>query len=195
VGIGFGLQEIVANFISGIIVLFERPIRIGDVITIGDTDGTVTKIRSRATTIRNWDGKELLVPNKEFITGRLLNWSLSDQVTRVILSVGIAYGSDVRLAMRLLEEAARENENVLDDPAPSVIFETFGDNALGLLLRCFVDSTDLRFPTVSALNQAINDKFNAAGIVIAFPQRDLHLDTSRPLQVELRHAKEDYTGQ
>jgi potassium efflux system protein len=190
VGIGFGLQEIVANFISGIIVLFERPIRIGDVITIGDTDGKVTKIRSRATTIRNWDGKELLVPNKEFITGRLLNWSLSDQVTRVILSVGIAYGSDVRLAMRLLEEAARENENVLDDPAPSVIFETFGDNALGLLLRGFVDSTDLRFPTVSALNQAINDKFNAAGIVIAFPQRDLHLHTSQPLQVELRGAAE-----
>jgi potassium efflux system protein len=84
---------------------------------------------------------------------------------------------------------------VLDDPAPSVIFETFGDNALGLLLRCFVDSTDLRFPTVSALNQAINDKFNAAGISIAFPQRDLHLDTSRPLHVELRHAEEDDTGQ
>ena len=195
VGIGFGLQEIVANFISGIIVLFERPIRIGDVITIGDTDGVVTKIRSRATTIRNWDGKELLVPNKEFITGRLLNWSLSDQTTRLILSVGIAYGSDVRRAMRLLEEAARENDNVLDDPAPSVIFETFGDNALGLLLRGFVDSADLRYPTLSALNQAINDKFNAAGISIAFPQRDLHLDTSRPLQVELRHAKEDYTGQ
>ena len=194
VGIGFGLQEIVANFISGIIVLFERPIRIGDVITVGDTDGVVTRIRSRATTIRNWDGKELLVPNKEFITGRLLNWSLSDQTTRLILSVGIAYGSDVRLAMCLLEEAAGENENVLDDPAPSVIFETFGDNSLGLLLRCFVDSTDLRYPTISALNQAINDKFNAAGIVIAFPQRDLHLDTTRPLQVELRRAKEDRTG-
>ena len=118
VGIGFGLQEIVANFISGVIILFERPIRIGDVVTVGDTDGTVTRIRSRATTIRSWDGKELLVPNKEFITGRLLNWSLSDQATRIVLSVGIAYGSDVRLAMRLLEEAARENENVLDDPGP-----------------------------------------------------------------------------
>jgi potassium efflux system protein len=191
VGIGFGLQEIVANFISGIIILFERPIRIGDVVTVGDTDGTVTRIRSRATTIRSWDGKELLVPNKEFITGRLLNWSLSDQATRIVLSVGIAYGSDVRLAMRLLEEAARENECVLDDPAPSVIFETFGDNSLGLLLRCFVDSVDIRYPTMSALNEAINDKFNAAGIVIAFPQRDLHIDTIRPLQVELRGGKED----
>ncbi len=190
VGIGFGLQEIVANFISGVIILFERPIRIGDVVTVGDTDGTVTRIRGRATTIRSWDGKELLVPNKEFITGRLLNWSLSDQATRIVLSVGIAYGSDVRQAMRLLEEAARENENVLDDPAPSVIFESFGDNSLGLLLRCFVDSVDIRYPTMSALNGTVNDKFNAAGIVIAFPQRDLHLDTIRPLQVELRRGKE-----
>jgi potassium-dependent mechanosensitive channel len=194
VGIGFGLQEIVANFISGIIILFERPIRIGDVVTVGDTDGVVTRIRSRATTIRNWDGKELLVPNKEFITGRLLNWSLSDQTTRIILSVGIAYGSNVRQAMRLLEEAARENKNVLDDPAPSVIFEAFGDNSLAMALRCFVDSADLRYPTISALNEAINDKFNAAGIVIAFPQRDLHLDTTRPLQVELRRGKEASLG-
>jgi potassium efflux system protein len=189
VGIGFGLQEIVANFISGIIVLFERPIRIGDVITVGDTDGVVTRIRSRATTIRNWDGKELLVPNKEFITERLLNWSLSDQTTRVILSIGIAYGSDVRRAMHLLEEAARENENVLDDPPPSVIFESFGDNSLAMALRCFVDSADLRYPTISALNVAINDKLDAAGIVIAFPQRDLHLDTTCPLQVEVRRDR------
>ncbi len=188
VGIGFGLQEIVANFISGIIILFERPVRVGDVVTVGDTDGVVTRIRIRATTIRNWDGKELLVPNKEFITGRLLNWSLSDQTTRILVSVGIAYGSDVREAMRLLVETAEENKNVLDDPAPSVIFEAFGDNALTIVLRCFIDSVDLRFPTMSALNQAINEKFNAAGISIAFPQRDLHLDTMRPLQVELRHA-------
>jgi potassium efflux system protein len=104
--------------------------------------------------------------------------------------VGVAYGSNVRQAMRLLEEAARENDSVLDDPPPSVIFEAFGDNSLGMLLRCFVASIDLRYPTISALNAAINDKFNAAGIVIAFPQRDLHLDTTRPLQVELRRAQE-----
>jgi potassium efflux system protein len=190
VGIGFGLQEIVANFISGLIVLFERPIRIGDFVTVGETDGLVTKIRIRATTIRDWDGKELLVPNKEFVTGRLLNWSLSDQATRVILSIGIAYGSDVRLAKRLLEEAAAENKDVLDDPPPSVIFESFGDNSLSILLRCFVETTDLRYPTISALNEAINEKFNAAGISIAYPQRDLHLDTVRPLQVELRRVDE-----
>ncbi|MTW19597.1 mechanosensitive ion channel domain-containing protein [Allochromatium palmeri] len=189
VGIGFGLQEIVANFISGLIILFERPIRVGDAVTIGDTDGVVTKIKIRATTIRNWDGKELLVPNKEFITGRLLNWSLSDQTTRLVLAIGIAYGSPVRQAMDLLAEAARENANVLDEPAPTVIFETFGDNALGLLLRCFVDSIDLRVSTISALNEAINDKFNAAGISIAFPQRDLHLDTIKPLRVQIEHME------
>ncbi|MCG6943538.1 MAG: mechanosensitive ion channel [Thiohalocapsa sp.] len=188
VGIGFGLQEIVANFISGLIILFERPIRVGDAVTVGDTDGVVTKIKIRATTIRNWDGKELLVPNKEFITGRLLNWSLSDQTTRLVLAVGIAYGSSVRQAMDLLEEAANENRNVLDEPSPTVIFETFGDNALGLLLRCFVDSIDLRVSTISALNEAINDKFNAAGISIAFPQRDLHLATIKPLRVQIENT-------
>jgi potassium efflux system protein len=188
VGIGFGLQEIVANFVSGLIILFERPIRVGDAVTIGDTDGIVTKIKIRATTIRNWDGKELLVPNKEFITGRLLNWSLSDPTTRLVLSVGIAYGSPVRQAMDLMEQAARENENVLDDPVPTVIFESFGDNALGLLLRCFVDSVDLRFTTASALNEAINEKFTAAGITIAFPQRDVHLDTQGPLRVRIENA-------
>jgi potassium efflux system protein len=188
VGIGFGLQEIVANFISGLIILFERPIRVGDAVTVGDTDGVVTKIKIRATTIRNWDGKELLVPNKEFITGRLLNWSLSDQTTRVVLAIGIAYGSPVRQAMDLLKEAADENPNVLAEPSPSVIFETFGDNALGLLLRCFVDSIDLRIKTMSELNEAINDKFNAAGISIAFPQRDLHLDTIKPLRVQIEHS-------
>ncbi|NEX22309.1 mechanosensitive ion channel [Thiorhodococcus mannitoliphagus] len=187
VGIGFGLQEIVANFISGLIILFERPIRVGDAVTVGDTDGVVTKIKIRATTIRNWDGKELLVPNKEFITGRLLNWSLSDQTTRLVLAIGIAYGAPVRQAMELLAEAARENPNVLDEPSPSVIFETFGDNALGLLLRCFVGSIDQRVSTISALNEAINDKFNAAGISIAFPQRDLHLDTIKPLRVQIEH--------
>lgn len=191
VGVGFGLQEIVANFVSGLIILFERPVRIGDVITVGDTDGTVTRIRIRATTIRNWDGKELLVPNKEFITGRLLNWSLSDQTTRILISLGIAYGANVPEAMRLLEETAREDANVLRDPAPSVIFESFGDNALILVLRCFVASVDLRVETISALNRSINDRFSKAGIQIAYPQRDLHLDAIGPLRIELCKPTDD----
>jgi potassium efflux system protein len=188
VGIGFGLQEIVANFISGIIILFERPIRVGDVITVGDTDGVVTRIQIRATTIRNWDRQELLVPNKEFITGRLLNWSLSDQTTRLKVPVGVAYGSDVEKAMLLMNEAAVEDERVLEDPSPSIIFEAFGDNTLNLVLRCFVGTQDDRMPTLTRLHEAINRKFNDAGITIAFPQRDVHLDTSRPLDIRISHS-------
>jgi potassium efflux system protein len=186
VGIGFGLQEIVANFISGLIILFERPIRVGDVVTVGDTDGVVTRVRIRATTIKNWENQELLVPNKEFITGRLLNWSLSDQTTRIKVPVGVAYGSDVQKAMQLMDLAARENASVLADPSPSVIFEAFGDNTLNLVLRCFVGSQNDRMPTITALHEEINRKFNDAGICIAFPQRDVHLDTSRPLDIRIR---------
>jgi len=186
VGIGFGLQEIVANFISGLIILFERPIRVGDVVTVGDTDGVVTRIRIRATTIKNWENQELLVPNKEFITGRLLNWSLSDQTTRIKVPVGVAYGSDVQKAMQLMDQAARENVMVLADPSPSVIFEAFGDNTLNLVLRCFVGSQNDRMPAITELHEAINRKFNDAGICIAFPQRDVHLDTTRPLDIRIR---------
>ena len=185
-GIGFGLQEIIANFICGIIILFERPIRIGDVVTIGDTDGVVTRIQIRATTIRNWDRKELLVPNKEFITGRLLNWSLSDRVSRIKFPIGIAYGSDVDLAMKLVEEAAEENSNVLEEPAPYVSFEEFGDNSLLLYLRCFIEYNDNRVQTITDLHKVIDQKFRDADISISFPQRDIHLDTSTPLEINLR---------
>ena len=186
VGIGFGLQEIVANFISGLIILFERPIRVGDVVTVGDTNGMVTRIQIRATTIRTWDRQELLVPNKEFITGRLLNWSLSDQTSRIKVPVGVAYGSDVSQAMVLMNEAALENEHVLAEPAPSIIFEAFGDNSLNLVLRCFVGTQEIRMTTLTQLHEAINSKFNDAGICIAFPQRDVHLDASAPLEVRIR---------
>ncbi len=188
VGIGFGLQEIVANFISGLIILFERPVRVGDMVTVGETDGVVTKIRIRATTIRNLDRKELLVPNKEFITGRLLNWSLSDQVTRVMIVVGVAYGTDVEKAHDLMREAAQEHERVLDDPKPSLSFEGFGDNSLTLILRAFIDDLDYRIATITDLHKAINRKFERAGISIAFPQRDLHLDTREPLRVTIEDS-------
>ena len=191
VGIGFGLQEIVANFICGIILLFERPIRLGDVVTIGDTDGVVTKIQIRSTTIRNWDGKELLVPNKEFITGRLLNWTLSDPMTRIVIPVGIAYGSDVAQAIKLIQEAATEHERVLDEPPTMVSFEGFGDSSLTIVLRCFVGSMDYWRQTTSELHQSINNKLEAAGIVISFPQRDIHLNTSQPLEVRIHPVRDD----
>ena len=189
VGIGFGLQEIVANFISGLIILFERPIRVGDNVTVGDSDGVVTRIRIRATTIQTYDRKELLVPNKEFITGRLLNWSLSDPTTRIVIPVGVAYGSDVKKAMALMIEAAEQEPHVLRDPKPRATFEGFGDNSLALILRCFIESVDYRLGTISALHEEINRRFTNAGISIAFPQRDLHLDTTRPLDIRVHRSR------
>jgi len=188
VGIGFGLQEIVANFISGIIILFERPIRVGDVISIGGKDGIVVRIKIRATTIRDWDRKELLVPNKEFITGQLINWTLSDEVTRVVIPVGLAYGGDVERALTLMLEAANETPEVMKDPGASVVFDQFGENALSLKLRCFVPEMGYRLPTITALHKIINQKFNDAGLVFAFPQRDVHLDSEKPLDIRIRRS-------
>lgn len=188
VGIGFGLQEIVANFISGLIILFERPVRVGDTVTIGDTTGTVSRIQIRATTIRNWDKQELLVPNKEFITGRLLNWTLTDQVNRVVIPVGIEYGSDTRQALDLLTKVAAEHPKILDDPAPMITFEGFGDNALNLVLRCYLETLEFRLTVMTELHQAIDDKFRAAGIGIAFPQRDIHLRSAEPIEIMMRRT-------
>jgi potassium efflux system protein len=188
VGIGFGLQEIVANFISGLIILFERPVRVGDIVTIGDTTGTVSKIEIRATTIRNWDRQELLVPNKEFITGRVLNWTLSDQMNRVVIPVGVEYGSNTRTALKLLQEVAAEHPLVLEDPAPLITFEGFGDNALTMVLRCYLETLEFRMAVTTELHQAIDDKFRAAGIGIAFPQRDIHLRSAEPLEIRMSRA-------
>lgn len=189
VGLGFGLQEIVANFVSGIILLFERPIRVGDVVTIDNTTGVVTRIRIRATTITNYDKQELIVPNKEFITGRLINWTLTDRLNRLVIPVGLAYDGDVDKAMALMLEAAAETPEVLADPAPFVTFESFGDNALLLILRVHLPNLDSRLAVTTALHKGINRKFKAAGLNIAFPQRDLHLDTVRPLDIRLHRVR------
>jgi len=185
VGLGFGLQEIFANFVSGIIILFERPIRVGDTVTVGETTGTVTRIRIRATTITDWDRKELVVPNKEFITGRLVNWSLSDTILRVRLPVGIAYGSDTDLAERTLLRVARENADVLDDPPPRALFLGFGDSALTFELRVFIPNISVYLPVIDALNMSIDRAFRQAGVTIAFPQRDIHLNAPASIDVRL----------
>jgi potassium efflux system protein len=189
VGIGFGLQEIVANFISGLIILFERPVRVGDVVTIGDTTGTVTRIEIRATTIRNWDRQELIVPNKEFITGRLLNWTLTDQLNRITITVGVDYGTDPALALSLLSATAAANPRILKDPAPLVTFESFGDNALMLVLRCFLDAVDARLAVTTEMHLAIERAFREHGIGFAFPQREIHLSAREPIDVRLYRAR------
>tara|TARA_R110001599_G_scaffold353881_1_gene602088 strand:- start:78380 stop:81703 length:3324 start_codon:yes stop_codon:yes gene_type:complete len=195
VGIGFGLQEIVANFISGLIILFEQPIRVGDVVTVGNTSGRVTKIRIRATTIRDFDRRELLVPNKEFITQQLLNWSLSDQVTRSTVAVGVAYGTDLDEAIAIVREAAHQHPVIVSDPEPVVTFEEFGDNSLLIRVRFFLDQLDTRLVTSSELMLDINRRLNAAGIVVAFPQRDVHLDTSTPLEIRVMSNASDSRDQ
>jgi potassium efflux system protein len=175
VGLGFGLQEVVANFVCGLILLFERPIRVGDIVTVESTTGTVTKIHLRATTITNWDRQEFVVPNKTLITSTLLNWTLSAPLNRVVIPVGVAYGSDTNQAREILLSVAADHTNVLDDPQPMATFEQFADSSLNMLLRVYLPDLDARLSTISELHTAIHERFADAGIEIAFPQRDLHL--------------------
>lgn len=176
-GLGFGLQEIFANFFSGLIVLFERPVRVGDIVTVGDVSGVVSKIRMRATTIINWDRHEMIMPNKDLITGRLLNWTLSDSVQRIFIQVGIAYGSDTKKATDTLYRVLHEHPVIMNEPAPMVTFCGFGDSTLNFEIRCFLPRADLRLPTTHDLHTQIDLAFREAGIEIAFPQRDLHIRT------------------
>jgi potassium efflux system protein len=175
VGLGFGLQEIFANFVSGIILLFERPIRVGDIITLGDKTGIVTRIRIRATTIVDWDRKEYIVPNKDLVTERLLNWTLTDQTNRIVIEIGVAYGSDTELAVQTLRKICEDHPRVLADPGPVVTFEGFGDSTLNLVLRCFLASLEFRLQTIHELHTTIDREFRALNIEIAFPQRDIHV--------------------
>ncbi len=175
VGLGFGLQEIFANFVSGLIILFERPVRIGDIVTIDGVSGTVSRIRIRATTITDWDRRELIVPNKEFVTGKLLNWTLTDRVNRVVINVGVAYQTRTETALALLQQVADTHPLIMREPAPMVSFEGFGDSSLNLVLRCYLPNLDHRLKVVTELHAAIHERFTAEGIDIAFPQRDLHI--------------------
>ena len=174
-GLAFGLQEIFANFVSGLIILIERPVRVGDVVSVSGIHGRVTQLRMRATTILDWDRKEMLVPNKEFITNSVVNWTLSDPKTRVIIPVGIAYGSDTRKARDILLEVASRSRMVVEEPAPMAIFKGFGDSTLDLELRVFTDNRDLWPNLIDELHSEIDTAFRAADIEIAFPQRDLHI--------------------
>lgn len=179
-GIGFGLQEIVSNFVSGLIVLFERPIRPGDVVTVGDVSGTISKIKIRATTITDWDRKELIVPNREFVTGRLINWTLTDPVTRVVFKIGVAYGTDPEKVRDILKDIAVSTPHVLTDPAPSIVFQQFGESSLDFDLRVFVPHIDYLIATRNHIQFAIDKAFKEHGIEIPFPQRDLHIRSMPP---------------
>ena len=175
VGLGFGLQEIVANFVSGLIILFERPVRVGDVVTIGELTGTVSKISIRATTIVDFDHREVLLPNKSIITDNVVNWTLNDPVTRIIVKIGVAYGSDLQKVTEILMEIATGHKDVLDNPAPLVFLIDHGDSSINFELRIFVSSPPIRWPVAHDINIAINTALAKNGIQIPFPQRDVHL--------------------
>lgn len=181
VGLGFGLQEIFANFVSGLIVLFERPFRIGDIVTVANVEGTVARIRTRATTIVDWDNREVVVPNKTFITDRLVNWTLSDSITRIVINVGVASGSDPAKVQSLLLRLASEHTLVLKDPAPNCWMTGFGDSTLDFELRAFVAEIAQRNRVRTELQFHIKEAFAAANIEIAFPQMNLWLRNAPPV--------------
>ncbi|MBI9018506.1 MAG: mechanosensitive ion channel [Phycisphaerae bacterium] len=191
VGLGFGLQEIFANFTSGLIILFEQPMRVGDVITSGDVSGKVTQIKIRSTTIRCWDRKELIVPNKEFITNRLVNWTLSDKLLRMTFSVGVAYGSDIVKVEKTLLDIAATDGRLAKDSETKVIFRGFGDSCLDFELRFYIPNMDKYLEIWHDINCAIDNEFRKQGIEIAFPQRDLHIRTVQqmPFPVTIDNQK------
>lgn len=179
IGVGFGAQNIINNFISGWILMWERPIKIGDFIELNDvTRGTVESINTRSTRIRRVDGVHLLVPNSYLLENTVVNWTLIDRLTRNIIRVGVAYGSPVKQVAELIKQAVVEHEHVLSDPAPSVIFEDFGDNSLIFDTYFWINAggdKDLR-AIRSDIRFRIEELFSDNAIVIAFPQRDVHID-------------------
>jgi potassium efflux system protein len=195
VGLGFGLQEIFANFVSGLIILFEKPVRIGDVVTIGNLSGTVSRIRIRATTITDFDNKEIIVPNKTFVTDQLVNWSLNDTITRVTIRIGVQFGSSLEEVRSLLFQAARENPRVLKEPEPQVFFLNFGESRLEHELRLHVRDLGDRNPVIDEINRRIDQEFRERGIVIAFRQLDVHLKNLPPaLEIQSADKGEDLNG-
>jgi potassium efflux system protein len=165
VGLGFGLQEIVANFVAGLIVLVERPVRIGDVVTIGDVSGTVARIQARVLTLVDFDNKEVLIPNKSLITDRVINWTLSSQTTRLVQRIDVSADTDLSLAQRVILEAVQANRDVLAEPAPRVFFVAFGSGgALTLEINAFVGSFDRRQRVQHEINLAVEEALRRNGI-------------------------------
>jgi small-conductance mechanosensitive channel len=182
VGIGFGLQHVASNFISGLIILFERPIKIGDRVTIGDVWGDVVNISLRATLIRTVDNITIIVPNSEFISSQVINWSHRDPKVRIHIPVGVAYGSDVPLVISSLLEVARNHPEVMEDPPPKVWFNEFGNSSLNFELLAWTLDPKKRPDIISDLNKGIDEIFRKNKVVIPFPQRDLHIRSSVPIQ-------------
>lgn len=178
IGVGFGLQNIASNFISGVIILFERPIKIGDRIEVGEVEGDVVAINARSTTVVTNDNIAIIVPNSKFVSENVVNWGYVDRKIRFRIPIGVAYGSDPRQVEQLLLDVAKENPDVLDEPAPAVRFLSFGDSSLDFELRAWTSSLlHRKGKLISDLNFAIHNKLRSAGVQVPFPQRDVHIRT------------------
>ena len=188
-GIGFGMQEIFANFISGLIILFERPVRIGDTVTIGALSGTVSRIQIRATTITDFDRKEIIVPNKAFITDQLINWSLTDTVTRIVLTIGLAYETDLTLARKLIMQALQGNKRVLPEPEPQVFFVNIGASTFNYDVRFHVRELADRLPATDEVLTRIAMSFRENNIDMAFNQMDVYVKNLQGQQAQLERTQ------
>ena len=187
VGIGFGLQAIVNNFVSGLILLFERPIKVGDMIAVGTEVGEVKELGLRATIVQTFDNAEVVIPNSELITGRVTNWTLSEKRVRLKLPVGVAYGTDISAVLKILLSCANLNPMVLNKPEPKALFLAFGASSLDFELRVWVPDFAEGVVVRSELNQDIEAEFHLAGIEIPFPQTDLHLRSIDEKAVTVLH--------
>ncbi len=175
VGIGFGLQNVVNNFVSGLILLIERPIKVGDWVVVGDQEGLIKRISVRATEIVTWQRASVIIPNSELISGTVMNWTLKDRQARLDIPIGVAYGSDIARVKELLVSCAHDTPAVLRRPEPAAFFLGFGDSALSFVLHAYIPDALMSLRTRSALNSAIDAVFRANNIEIPFPQRDVHL--------------------
>lgn len=194
IGVGFGISNIVSNFISGLIILFERPIKVGDRIKLGELHCDVEHINIRSTVVRTRNNEHIIIPNSQFIESQVVNWSYGDPKVREQILVGVSYGSDVRLVERVLLKAAEENENVLDEPRPRVDFLNFGESSLDFRLLYWIPNASIRVRVKSALNYHIYELMQENNIEIPFPQRDIHLrsvdkELLKNVQVESEHNK------
>jgi len=183
VGIGFGLQNITSNFVAGLILLLERPIKVGDRIMVGNQEGDVVEINMRSTTIRTLNNVAVIVPNSEFVSAKLENWSYGDETVRMDVNVGVSYESDLETVIRSLREVAAEHPEVLKKPAPDVLLTGFGDSAWNMRLRVWLGDSQRHLEVQSEINCAIVRKFQQNRVEIPFPQRDLHVRSPLPLPI------------
>lgn len=185
IGIGFGLQNVVNNFASGLILLFERPVRVGDTVIVGGEWGTIRKIGLRSTVMQTFDQSEMIVPNADLVSEKVVNWTLTNQNARVILEVGVAYGSDIGQVLEILRRSGTAHEAVMEEPTPQALFMGFGDSSLDFELRVWVREIRARLEVRSAVLTEIERQLSAAGIEIPFPQRDLHLRSVDPSAADI----------